>query len=71
MTVRRDKTALLGLDQLGANPVTLLFRGAGFADEIIYDVAFAGVFLALDLRHQPVIVRRCERHALASHAGNP
>jgi hypothetical protein len=51
VTVRRHKAALFGLNQFGANELDLLFRSAGFADEIIHNVAFAAVFAALNLCH--------------------
>ena len=52
VTVRRHKAALFGLNQLGANVLGLLLRGAGFADEVIHNVAFAAVLAAFNATSQ-------------------
>jgi len=43
---------MFGLKQFGANVLGLLLRDAGFADEVIHNVAFAAVLAALDLCDQ-------------------
>jgi hypothetical protein len=67
VTVRRHKAALFGLNQFGANVLGLLLRSARFANEVIHNVAFAAVLAALNLCHQPSVIRRCQGYALAGH----
>jgi hypothetical protein len=69
-TVRRHKAALFSLNQFGANLFDFLLRSAGFANEVVHNIAFAGVFIALNLCQQPSVVWVCEGYALAGHTRN-
>src|SRR5262245_13630191 len=57
------KSAVLGQNQPGANGLNF----TSLADQIIDHLAFAGEFLALDLRFEPGIIGRCQRNTLSGH----
>jgi hypothetical protein len=49
---------------------TYRFDLPSFADQIIHNVAFARVFLALDLSLEPLLIGRCKRNTLSGHGAS-